>query len=149
MIDITNPRVKETLPNEVLAKMHAPGQTDAIPFITPQKLEEYDAFLLGIPTRYGNFPAQFKVFWDATGKQWTAGAYHGKYVGIFVSTSTPGGGQETTVANSMSTLVHHGMIYVPLGYRNAAPLLSNMDEVRGGSPWGAGTFAVRSIFNNM
>ena len=139
-----NPRVKETLPAEVLQKMYAPGQTDAIPFVNPQILEEYDAFLFGIPTRYGNFPAQFKAFWDATGKQWAAGLYHGKYAGIFVSTSTPGGGQESTVANSISTLVHHGIIYVPLGYKNAFPLLAELNEVRGGSPWGAGTFAVRS-----
>lgn len=123
--------------------MHAPGQTDAIPFITPKILEEYDAFLFGIPTRYGNFPAQYKAFWDSTGQQWAAGLYHGKYAGVFVSTATPGGGQESTVANSISTLVHHGIIYVPLGYRNNFPLLAELNEVRGGSPWGAGTFAVR------
>lgn len=55
--------------------MHAPGQTDAIPFITPEIMEEYDAFLFGIPTRYGNFPAQWKAFFDATGKQWQTGAF--------------------------------------------------------------------------
>ena len=55
--------------------MHAPGQTDAIPFITPEIMEGYDAFLFGIPTRYGNFPAQWKAFFDATGKQWQTGAF--------------------------------------------------------------------------
>ena len=55
--------------------MYAPGQTDAIPFITPEILEGYDAFLFGIPTRYGNFPAQWKAFFDHTGKQWQQGAY--------------------------------------------------------------------------
>ena len=59
-----------------------------------------------------------------------------------MSTATPGGGQESTVISSMSTLTHHGIIYVPLGYKTTSPILGNLDEVRGGSPWGAGTFAV-------
>ncbi|KAL6715839.1 flavodoxin-like fold protein [Lecanora helva] len=134
-------QVKETLPQEVLSKMYAPGQSDAIPFITPEKLEEYDAFLFGIPTRYGNFPAQWKTFWDHTGKQWQQGAYWGKYAGVFVSTASQGGGQESTVLATMSTLAHHGIIYVPLGYKTSGQYLSKLDEVRGGSAWGAGTFA--------
>ncbi|MCJ1463647.1 Minor allergen Alt a 7 [Pseudocyphellaria aurata] len=121
--------------------MHAPGQPSDIPFITPEILEGYDAFLLGIPTRYGNFPAQWKTFWDSTGKQWQSGSYWGKYAGVFVSTATSGGGQETTVINSLSTLAHHGIIYVPLGYKTTFALLADLSEVRGGSPWGAGTFA--------
>lgn len=139
-------RVKETLPQEVLSKMYAPGQSDDIPFITPEILEGYDAFLLGIPTRYGNFPAQWKTFWDHTGKQWQTGAYWGKYAGVFVSTATAGGGQESTVINSLSTLTHHGIIYVPLGYKTTFTLLGDLSEVRGGSPWGAGTFAVGGTF---
>lgn len=135
-------RVKETLPQEVLSKMYAPGQPTDIPFITPDILERYDAFLLGIPTRYGNFPAQWKTFWDSTGKQWQTGAFCGKYAGVFVSTGGAGGGQESTVMNSLSTLAHHGIIYVPLGYKTTFALLSDLTEVRGGSPWGAGTFAV-------
>jgi len=134
-------QVEETLPSEVLSKMHAPGQDKSIPFITPAKLEEYDGFLMGIPTRYGNFPAQFKAFWDHTGAQWQTGAYYGKYCGVFVSTASVGGGQESTVISSMSTLAHHGIIYVPVGYKNAFPILADLTEVRGGSPWGAGTFA--------
>ncbi|MCJ1350407.1 MAG: Minor allergen Alt a 7 [Icmadophila ericetorum] len=134
-------QVPETLPEEVLTKMHAPVKDSAIPFITPAKLEEYDAFLLGIPTRYGNMPAQWKAFWDATGHQWASGSYWGKFAGVFVSTGTMGGGQESTVLSSMSTLAHHGIIFVPLGYKTAFPLLSDVDTVRGGSPWGAGTFA--------
>lgn len=136
-------RIQETLPTDVLQKMHAPTEQtgDAI-LSDPDVLEKYDAFLFGIPTRYGNFPAQWKAFWDKTGKQWQTGGYWGKYVGTFVSTATPGGGQESTVMNAMSTLVHHGMIYVPLGYKTAFAQLANLDEVRGGTPWGAGTFAV-------
>lgn len=97
---------------------------------------------MGIPTRYGNFPAQWKTFWDHTGQQWQSGAYYGKYAGLFVSTATMGGGQESTAIATMSTLAHHGMIYVPLGYKTTFALLADMSEVRGGSAWGAGTFAV-------
>ena len=73
-LTLTFCRVKETLPEEVLKKMYAPGQTDAIPFINPDIMETYDAFLFGIPTRYGNFPAQWKALLDHTGKQWQTGA---------------------------------------------------------------------------
>jgi len=133
-------QVPETLPQEVLAKMHAPPKSN-IPVIDAATLEKYDAFLFGVPTRFGNFPAQWKSFWDTTGAQWSTGAFWGKYAGIFVSTGTPGGGQESTVIASMSTLTHHGIIYVPLGYKTTFPMLANLSEVRGGSPWGAGTFA--------
>ena len=102
---------------------------------------EFDAILFGIPTRYGNFPAQWKAFWDKTGGIWATGGYWGKYAGLFISTGTPGGGQESTALSSMSTLAHHGFIYVPLGYKTVFAKLSNLDEVHGGSPWGAGTFA--------
>ncbi|KAF2278111.1 minor allergen Alt a 7 [Westerdykella ornata] len=135
-------QIPETLSEEVLKKMHAPEKPKDIPFVDdPKILEEYDAFLFGIPTRYGNFPAQWKTFWDKTGGQWASGKYWGKYAGMFVSTGTPGGGQESTAIAAMSTLTHHGIIYVPLGYKYTFPLLANLDEVHGGSPWGAGTFA--------
>ncbi|EON64303.1 minor allergen Alt a 7 [Coniosporium apollinis CBS 100218] len=135
-------QIPETLSDDVLAKMHAPPKsTDIETLHDPSTLEQYDAFLFGIPTRYGNFPAQWKAFWDKTGHQWQTGGYWGKYAGIFVSTATPGGGQESTVISAMSTLAHHGIIYVPLGYKTTFALLANLDEVRGGSPWGAGTFA--------
>lgn len=137
-------RIAETLPQEVLTKMHAPAKSD-IPIAEPATLEQYDAVLFGIPTRYGNFPAQWKAFWDKTSGQWAKGSYYGKYVGVFVSTGTPGGGQESTVISCMSTFTHHGFIYVPLGYKNTFPLLADLSEVRGGSPWGAGTFAVCSL----
>ncbi|KAJ4327938.1 flavodoxin-like fold protein [Fusarium piperis] len=135
-------QIPETLPEEVLAKMHAPPKAADVPVLDdPSKLEEYDAFLLGIPTRYGNFPAQWKAFWDQTGKQWASGGFWGKMAGIFVSTASLGGGQETTAQNAISTLTHHGIIYVPFGYAKAFGLLTDLSEVRGGSAWGAGTFA--------
>ena len=105
-------------------------------------LSSFIAFLFGIPTRFGNFPAQFKAFWDTTGGLWGSGALWGKYAGVFVSTAGLGGGQESTVIASISTLAHHGINFVPLGYKPAFPILTNLEEVHGGSPWGAGTFAV-------
>ncbi|KAF2234427.1 benzoquinone reductase [Viridothelium virens] len=135
-------QVAETLPQEVLTKMHAPPKPSNIETLSdPKTLEQYDGFLFGIPTRYGNFPAQWKAFWDHTSAQWQTGGYWGKYAGVFVSTATQGGGQEATVANSLSTLAHHGIIYVPLGYKTVFGAMADLSEVRGGSPWGAGTFA--------
>ncbi|KAF4968439.1 hypothetical protein FZEAL_10397 [Fusarium zealandicum] len=135
-------QIPETLPEEVLAKMHAPPKDANVTVLSdPSTLESYDAFLLGIPTRYGNFPAQWKAFWDKTGGQWASGGFWGKMAGIFVSTASQGGGQETTAQNAMSTLVHHGIIYVPFGYAKAFGQMTDLSEVRGGSAWGAGTFA--------
>jgi len=134
-------QVPETLPQEVLTKMHAPPKATDVPEITATILEKYDAFLFGIPTRYGNFPAQWKAFWDTTGGQWGTGAFWGKYAGVFVSSASMGGGQESTAIAAMSTLAHHGIIFVPLGYKPVFAILTNLTEPRGGSPWGAGTFA--------
>ncbi len=135
-------QVPETLSDEVLAKMGAPPKATDVPVLDdPATLEAYDAFLLGIPTRYGNFPAQWKAFWDKTGKQWASGGYFGKYAGLFISTASMGGGQESTALAAMSTLAHHGIIYVPLGYAKAFGLMTDLTEARGGGPWGAGTFA--------
>lgn len=133
-------QVPETLSQDILTKMHAPAKPD-YSIASTATLEEYDYFVFGIPTRYGNFPAQWKAFWDATGGLWAKGALQGKFASVFVSTGTPGGGQETTVMNSLSTMTHHGIIYVPLGYAPVFGQLTNLDEVHGSSPWGAGTFA--------
>ncbi|EGV64212.1 flavodoxin-like fold protein [Yamadazyma tenuis] len=133
-------QIKETLPEEVLKAMHAPPKSD-VPLASVDTLKEYDAFLFGIPTRYGNVPAQWKAFWDQTGGLWAAGALYGKPFGVFVSTGGLGGGQEATIINSLSSFIHHGMVYVPLGYGEAFPLLTNLTEVHGGSPWGSGLLA--------
>ncbi|KAJ6037397.1 NADH-quinone oxidoreductase [Penicillium herquei] len=133
-------QIAETLPEEVLTKMHAPPKPD-YPVAGPNDLLQYDAVLFGIPTRYGNFPAQWKTFWDASGSIWASGGYAGKYAGVFISTGTLGGGQESTAIASMSTFAHHGFVYVPLGYKHSFPQLANLTEIHGGSPWGAGTFA--------
>ncbi|KAG5719046.1 Minor allergen Alt a 7 [Termitomyces sp. T112] len=133
-------QVPETLPDNVLALMHAPPKAD-YPIITLEEFVKYDAYIFGIPTRFGTMPAQWKTFWDSTGGLWASGALWGKYASIFTSTAGPGGGQETTALNTMSTFTHHGIIHVPLGYARCFGELSNLDEVHGGSPWGAGTFA--------
>ncbi|KAJ7091707.1 flavoprotein WrbA [Mycena crocata] len=133
-------QIAETLPQEVLTKMYAPAKP-AFPIITPDELATYDAFIMGVPTRFGNFPAQWKAFWDSTSGLWSSGALAGKYAGAFTSTAGPGGGQEVTIANAISTLTHHGVLFVPLGYAHAFKQLTGLDEVHGGSPWGAGTFA--------
>ncbi|KAM3524082.1 hypothetical protein MY4038_007905 [Beauveria bassiana] len=135
-------QIPETLSEDVLAKMHAPPKaTDVAVLEDPKTLLDYDGFLFGIPTRYGNFPAQWKTFWDKTGGIWASGGYWGKKAGLFISTGTLGGGQESTAIAALSTLTHHGIHYVPLGYGKTFAQLADLSEVHGGSPWGAGTFA--------
>ncbi|KAG8754677.1 hypothetical protein FRC14_004839 [Serendipita sp. 396] len=134
-------QVPETLPTEVLEKMHAPPKPE-YPVIAPADLLDYDAYVFGISTRYGGWSAQFKSFWDASGQLWAAGALAGRLAGAFVSTGGPGGGQESTYFSILSTLVHHGLVFVPLGYKHTNALWNqNFNEVHGGSPFGAGTFA--------
>ncbi|KAJ7143988.1 flavoprotein-like protein [Mycena epipterygia] len=133
-------QIPETLPQEVLTKMHAPAKPE-YPIIDAATLATFDAFIMGIPTRYGNFPGQWKAFWDTTSSLWATGGLAGKYAGAFVSTAGPGGGQEVTIQNAISTLTHHGVNFVPLGYAHAFGQLTSLTEVHGGSPWGAGTFA--------
>jgi NAD(P)H dehydrogenase (quinone) len=113
--------------------MYAAPKPD-IPVASVDTLTEYDFFLFGIPTRFGNFPAQWKAFWDQTGGLWAKGALVGKMFGSFCSTASPGGGQESTILQSLSVSVHHGMVFVPLGYQ--VPGITNLEEVHGGSPWG-------------
>ncbi|PVU88859.1 hypothetical protein BB559_005358 [Furculomyces boomerangus] len=132
-------QIKETLSNEVLAKMHAPPQDTSVPFLTPEILGEADAFLLGMPTRYGSMPAQVKAFWDSTGGLWHDGKLVGKMGGMFFSTASQSGGQETTALVSLTNFVHHGIIYVPLGFTHNN--LFDLTEVIGGSAYGAGTVA--------
>ncbi|SCU78577.1 LANO_0A03356g1_1 [Lachancea nothofagi CBS 11611] len=132
-------QVPETLSDDVVKALGGQPKP-AYPIATRETLTSYNCFLFGIPTRFGNFPAQWKAFWDATGGLWAQGALHGKIAGVFVSTGT-GGGNESTIVNSLSVLAHHGIIFVPLGYKNVGADLGNLTEVHGGSPWGAGTIA--------
>jgi len=134
-------QVPETLPQEVLTKMHAPPKDANVPVLDDvQELTKYDGFLLGIPTRYGNFPAQWKAVLDHMGQLWLSQALRSKFCGLFFSTGTLGGGQESTAIAAMSSLAHQGIVYVPFGYARLQDQV-RLDEVHGGGPWGAGTFA--------
>ncbi|KAM6492148.1 NADH:quinone oxidoreductase [Amanita muscaria] len=128
----------ETLTEEVLTLIKAPPKPN-YPLIQANDLPNFDGFLFGVPTRFGNMPVQMKALWDATGPLWYKRSLHGKYAGVFVSTGSLAGGQEVTVMNMVSTFAHHGTIFVPLGYERCQAELTNVEEVRGGSPWGAGT----------
>eukprot|EP01102_Stenamoeba_stenopodia_P015573 TRINITY_DN5328_c0_g2_i1.p1 TRINITY_DN5328_c0_g2~~TRINITY_DN5328_c0_g2_i1.p1 ORF type:complete len:207 (-),score=36.58 TRINITY_DN5328_c0_g2_i1:101-721(-) len=132
-------QVAETLPKELLEKIKAPPKAADVPVLDPQRLPEADGFLFGFPTRFGAMPSQFKGFFDSTGGLWAKGALVGKPAGFFFSTGSQNGGQETTALTSVTQLVHHGMVFVPLGY--STPLLFSDDAIRGGSPYGAGTIA--------
>mmetsp|Transcript_1459 Transcript_1459/g.3218 ORF Transcript_1459/g.3218 Transcript_1459/m.3218 type:complete len:265 (-) Transcript_1459:430-1224(-) len=132
-------QVAETLPAEVLEKMHAPPKAD-YPVLDPHNLPEADAFLIGFPTRFGAMAAQMKAFWDATGGHWQKQSLAGKPFGLFTSTASQVGGQETTLLGSIPIFAHQGMIYVPNGYGAGAPLF-DVDNVRGGGPLGSGTIA--------
>ena len=137
--DVTLLRCPETLSAEVLGKMGAPGIGKDDEEASAAMLADYDGLMFGIPTRFGMAPAQVKALMDSTGGLWEKGALVGKPAGLFFSTGTQGGGQETTALTFVTQLTHHGMVFVPLGY--ATPKLFNMDEVHGGSPYGAGTIA--------
>lgn len=132
--------VAETLSDDVLNSMQAPTKEN-FPIATMETLVEYDAFLFGLPTRFGSLPAQWAEFWSKTSQLWANASLAGKPAGYFVSTSLQGGGQESTIRNVLSYLVHHGMPFIPLGYGESFPLLTDFDEVHGGSSFGAGTFA--------
>lgn len=132
-------QVAETLPEDVLAKMHAPPKPD-VPIIDPHTITEADGFAFGFPTRFGVMAAQMKAFWDATGGHWQKGSLARKPAGMFTSTASQGGGQETTIMTAVTQLAHHGMIFVPAGYA-AGPIMFGVEKAKGGSAWGAGTFA--------
>ncbi|KAK3120984.1 hypothetical protein QOZ80_8BG0644360 [Eleusine coracana subsp. coracana] len=133
-------QVPETLSEEALAKIGAPAKKQDVPIITPAELVEADGLLFGFPTRFGMMPAQFKAFMDGTSDLWCTQKLAGKPVGLFCSTGCQGGGQETTMLTAITQLVHHGMIFVPVGYTFGAGMFE-MGEVKGGSPYGAGTIA--------
>lgn len=136
-VEVTLKRVPETMPPEVAAKYGAKLDQSA-PVADPKELGDYDAIVFGTPTRFGNMAAQMRNFLDQTGQLWMKGALVGKVGSVFISTGT-GGGNESTILTFIPTLLHHGMIYVGLPY--AAPELTDLSEVRGGSPYGAATIA--------
>lgn len=112
-VEVVVKRVPETMQAEAFAK--AGGKTQNAPVATPQELAEYDAIIFGTPTRFGNMSGQMRTFLDQTGGLWASGALYGKIASVFSSTGT-GGGQEQTITSTWTTLAHHGMIIVPIGY---------------------------------
>jgi len=135
-------QIPETLSTQVVDLMHGVPQSKFVeehPLVPFDDFPKADGYLFGIPTRFGMMPAQWKAFWDRTGQMWVKGQLIGKPAGVFFSTGSLGGGQETTALTTITQLVHHGMLFVPMGY--STPLLSNLTEIHGGSPYGAGTLS--------
>jgi|SRR5947209_4886393 len=133
-------QVAETLPQAVLEKMGAAEAKKAfahVPIADAKRLPEADVLLFGTGTRYGSATAQMQTFFDSTGQLWMAGALVGKVGGVFTSTASQHGGQETTLISMQTFLFHQGMVVVGVPY--AAQELLNMNEITGGSPYGAST----------
>ena len=136
-VEVTIKRVPETMPEDV-ARNAGAKLDQAAPVATPQELADYDAIIFGTPTRFGNMAGQMRTFLDQTGGLWVKGALVGKLGSAFVSTGT-GGGSETTITSFWNTLAHHGMLIVGMPYTD--PMLADITEVKGGSPYGAATLA--------
>ena len=135
-------QVAELVPGEVLERTGAAAARAAfahVPYAAPAQLAEADAIIFGTPTRFGNMTAQMRNFLDQTGGLWAQGALIGKVGSVFTSTGTQHGGQETTITSFHNTLLHHGMLISGVPY--SEPGLTNMSEITGGSPYGAGTLA--------
>ena len=138
--DVVVKRVPETLSKDTLDATGATGAQQVcvhVPVATPAELTEYDAIIFGTPTRYGNLCGQMQAFMDSTGGLWTKGALVGKVGGVFVSTATQHGGQETTIRAFHTELLHHGFVIVGLPYTWQGQ--AGYEEVTGGTPYGAST----------
>ncbi|MGE0157376.1 MAG: NAD(P)H:quinone oxidoreductase [Geobacter sp.] len=135
-------QVPELMPDEALEKSGAKAARAAfahIPVAEPAQLAEADGIIFGTPTRFGNMAAQMRNFLDQTGGLWAKGALVGKVGSVFASTGTQHGGQETTITSFHTTLFHHGMVVVGVPYSEQR--LVTMDEITGGTPYGATTLA--------
>jgi len=138
--DVQMFRVPETLPPEVLQKMGAVDAQKAfaqVPLADPKRLAEADAIILGSPTRFGGAAAQMRQFIDATGSHWMSGALIGKVGSEFTSTASQHGGQEMTLMNLYTFMFHQGMVIAGVPYSSQE--LLKMDEMTGGTPYGAST----------
>ena len=131
-------RVPELVPESVAQAAHYKTDQKA-PIATVEELPEYDAIIFGTPTRYGTMTAQMKNFLDQTGGLWAQGKLIGKVGSVFTSTATQHGGQEATILTTLPVLLHHGMVVVGLPYSFQGQM--GVDQIRGGSPYGASTIA--------
>jgi len=131
-------RVPELVPAEIAQAAHYKTDQNA-PIATVEELPDYDAIIIGTPTRYGTMTAQMKNFLDQTGGLWAQGKLIGKVGSVFTSTATQHGGQEATILTTLPVLLHHGMVVVGLPYSFQGQM--GVDQIRGGSPYGASTVA--------
>ncbi len=131
-------RVPETVPEDIAKNGHFKLEQSA-PIAKVDELEHYDAIIIGAPTRYGRMPSQMAAFLDQTGGLWARGALNGKVGGAFTSTATQHGGQETTLLSIITNLMNLGLTIVGLPYSYQQQM--TLDEVAGGSPYGATTIA--------
>lgn len=136
--DVVIKRVPELVPEEI-ARKSGFKLDQAAPIATVAELVEYDAIILGVPTRFGNMPGQMKNFLDQTGGLWAQGKLIGKVGSVFTSTATQHGGQESTILSTHTVLLHHGMVIVGLPYSYQGQM--GVKELVGGSPYGASTIA--------
>ncbi|MER2604502.1 MAG: NAD(P)H:quinone oxidoreductase [Siculibacillus sp.] len=131
-------RVPETVPTEIAKGAHFKLE-QAAPIATVDELPEYDAIVFGAPTRFGTVASQMRAFIDQTGGLWFTGKLIGKVGSVFTSSATQHGGQESTILGFLPTLMHHGMVVVGLPYSFAGQ--TGVDEIKGGSPYGATTIS--------
>jgi NAD(P)H dehydrogenase (quinone) len=136
--DVIVKRVPELVPDDVAKASHFKTDQKA-PVAKVDELAEYDAIIFGAPTRFGVAASQMRNFLDQTGGLWAKGALIGKVGSVFTSSATQHGGQESTILSFHTTLLHHGMVIVGLPYSCAAQM--GVDEIKGGSPYGASTIA--------
>lgn len=131
-------RVPETVPEAIAGSAHF-KLDQAAPVAAVADLEHYDAIIVGCPTRFGRLPSQMASFFDQAGGLWARGALNGKVGGAFTSTATQHGGQEVTLFSVITNLLHFGLIIVGLPYSFQGQM--TLDEIVGGSPYGATTIA--------
>jgi NAD(P)H dehydrogenase (quinone) len=136
--DVDVKRVPELVPDEVAISAHY-KRDQAAPIATIEELADYDAIVIGTGTRFGRLSSQMANFLDQAGGLWMRGAFHGKVGGAFTSSATQHGGQETTLFSIITNLLHFGMVIVGLDYGHAGQM--TLDEITGGSPYGASTIS--------
>ena len=134
--EVTVKRVRELVPDDV-AKASYYKMDQQAPIADPNELDQYDAIIIGAGTRYGTVASQMRNFWDQTGGLWFNGKLVGKVGSMFTSSATQHGGQESTILGFIPTFLHHGMMYVGLPYAFQGQM--GVEEVKGGSPYGAST----------
>ncbi|WP_404712032.1 NAD(P)H:quinone oxidoreductase [Sphingomonas sp. MMS24-J13] len=131
-------RVPETVPEEIAKGAHFKLDQGA-PVATVAELADYDAIIFGAPTRFGRMPSQMAAFLDQAGGLWASGKLNGKVGAAFTSTASQHGGQETTLFSMITNMLHFGLVVVGLPYSFAGQM--GVDEMKGGSPYGATTIA--------